>query len=166
MSARGGRPVVHLLCGLNGAGKTTYARQLAERLPAVRFGLDAWMLRLYPDVRYDDAAYPGLAAACQEVIRETALQVLRAGTDVVFDWNQWSRDRRAYWREWAVSAGYAARLHHVRVPLETAVARAEARTAARRPGAHPLDAAGVRHLARLFEPPGPDEGLPVTLVEG
>ena len=35
-------PRVHLLAGLNGAGKTTFARQLEADLPAVRFTLDEW----------------------------------------------------------------------------------------------------------------------------
>ncbi|NJC23977.1 putative kinase [Arthrobacter pigmenti] len=43
-------PRVHLLCGLNGAGKTTYARQLEHELPAVRFSLDEWMLHLFPEL--------------------------------------------------------------------------------------------------------------------
>jgi hypothetical protein len=43
---------VHLLCGLNGAGKTTLARKLEASLPAVRFNLDDWMLRLYPGLHY------------------------------------------------------------------------------------------------------------------
>jgi predicted kinase len=33
-------PEIHLLAGLNGAGKTTRARRLADTLPAVRFSLD------------------------------------------------------------------------------------------------------------------------------
>lgn len=44
---------VHLLCGLPGAGKTTYAARLAAENSAVRFSLDEWMLRLYPWT-YDD----------------------------------------------------------------------------------------------------------------
>ncbi|MDA3648488.1 ATP-binding protein [Saccharopolyspora indica] len=157
--------VVHLLCGLNGGGKTTYARHLAEQLPAVRFGLDEWMLRLYPH-RYDTAEYAMRAEVCKELIWETALQVLRTGTDVVLDWNQWSRARRAQWRARAMDAGFAVRLHYVRVPLETAVARAEARTADGEPGAHPLDAAAVRHLASIFESPAVDEGLPMIVIDG
>lgn len=38
---------IHLLAGLNGAGKTTFARHLEATIPAVRFSLDEWMLRLY-----------------------------------------------------------------------------------------------------------------------
>ncbi|MFG2228344.1 AAA family ATPase [Streptomyces sp. NPDC048644] len=109
--------VVHLMCGLNGAGKTAYARRLAEQLPAVRFGLDEWMLRLYP-YRYDTAKYAEQAEVCKELI-------------------------------W-----------------ETAVARAEARTAAGGPGAHPLDGTAVRHLASIFEPPTADEEIPTTVIDG
>jgi predicted kinase len=50
-------PRVHLLAGLNGAGKTTFARHLEADLPAVRFTLDEWLLRLH-GLRYDDPRYP------------------------------------------------------------------------------------------------------------
>jgi len=33
-------PTVHLLCGYNGVGKTTYAKHVEKVLPAVRFSLD------------------------------------------------------------------------------------------------------------------------------
>ena len=38
---------IHLICGSTGAGKTTYALQLAEKLYAVRFSIDAWMAALF-----------------------------------------------------------------------------------------------------------------------
>ncbi|HEY2792851.1 MAG TPA: ATP-binding protein [Micromonosporaceae bacterium] len=147
---------VHLLCGLNGAGKSTYARGL----PAVRFGLDEWMLRLYP-LRYDDPAYALHATEVQELIWETAVQVLAAGVDVVLDWNCWSRARRRQWRDRAVEAGFDVLLHHIDVRLEVAVARAVDR---RDPGSHEVDEAGVRHLAALFEPPVPDEDIEIRTV--
>src|SRR5215831_19511334 len=50
---REGIPTVHLLCGLNGAGKTTYAVRLAEARGAVRFSLDEWLLMIHPEIRYD-----------------------------------------------------------------------------------------------------------------
>jgi len=39
-------PEIHLLAGLNGAGKRSHARHLEASLPAVRFSLDEWMLQL------------------------------------------------------------------------------------------------------------------------
>jgi predicted kinase len=88
-----GTASVHLLAGLNGAGKSTHARRLERACPAVRFTLDEWMLRLH-QVCYNDPRYPALAERCKDLIWDTALQVLATGTDVVLDWNQWSRARR------------------------------------------------------------------------
>jgi len=158
-------PRVHLLCGLNGAGKTTHARWLAETLPGVTFSLDEWMLRSYP-LRFDDPRYPPLAAACKELIWDMACQVLRCGVDVILDWNQWSRERRRSWRTRVEAAGWRPVLHHVRVPVEVAVARGTARSA-RGPGdSHHLTADGIRHLATIFEPPSADEGMEIIEIMG
>ncbi len=153
-------PTVHLLAGRNGSGKTRLARELELRCPAVRFTLDEWMLRLHR-LRFDDPAYGELAAECRELIWETARQVLATHTDVVLDWNLWSREQRATWRDRAQAAGARPVLHHVRVPLEVAISQAAAR---RDPYAHDLDRAGIEHLSGLFEEPGSDEQLEIRIV--
>lgn len=172
MTARSCRSTVHLLAGLNAVGKTTYARRLAADLPAVRFTLDEWMLRLYA-LRFDDPAYPERAARCQELIWDTAVEVLDAGSDVVLDWNQWSRERRAFWRDRAQRSGHDVVLHHIQATVDTAVRRAAARSAAQQQAAtaggdplpvHDLDEAAVRHLAELFEMPDDAEGLQIRSV--
>ena len=124
-----GHPTVHLLCGLPGAGKTTLARQLEAGLPAVRFSLDEWMLRLYPDLHFASGNYGELAETCKLLIWDTARQALNVGTDVVLDWNQWSRERRAVWAGRAEAAGAAVVVHYVRTPLETSIERAAVRAA-------------------------------------
>src|SRR5206468_2276287 len=80
----------------------------------------------------------------------TATQVLRTGSDVILDWNQWSRQRRAEWRDRAQASGWAVVLYHLDVSVERAVRRAQERESAL---GHDLDEGGVRHLAALFEPP-------------
>lgn len=153
-------PRVHLLCGLVAAGKTTHARRLEGEVPAVRFTLDEWMLRLY-GLRYDDPEYVARLDGCTSLVWDTASQVLRLGHDVVLDWNQWSVDRRRAWRERAESAGFRVLLHHLDVPLGTAIARALGRDAA---GVHLIDEAGVRHSAAIFQPPTPDEGIEILTI--
>ena len=39
----------HLIHGFLGAGKTTFARELEQNIPAIRFSHDEWMTRLYGD---------------------------------------------------------------------------------------------------------------------
>lgn len=155
---------VHLLAGLNGAGKSTHARRLQHECPAVRFTLDEWMLRLH-QLRYDDPRYPELAANCQDLIWDLALQVLATGTDVVLDWNQWSRTRRETWRDKALASGHHPVLHYLPVPVETAISRVEHRRRQAFDDAHILDGNAVRHLARLFEAPTTDEGVEVRVID-
>jgi protein-L-isoaspartate(D-aspartate) O-methyltransferase len=154
------RPVTHLLCGLPASGKTTYARALSENRGAVRFTLDEWMLRLY-GLSYDDPEYAERSETCQHLIWDIALQLLRLGRDVILDWNQWSRERRARWRDRAGAEGFPVELHFLDVPLQTAIRRAQDRSDA---WSHDIDAGGVEHLASLLEVPSEDEGIPIWRI--
>ena len=151
---------MHLFAGLNGAGKTTFARRLERELPAVRFSLDEWMLRLQGPA-FDDPRYPEAATRCRDLIWDTATQVLHTHTSVVLDWNQWSRVRRAEWVSRTEQLGVPCVLHYVTVPLRVAVEQATTRMDAM---SHQLDGDDVRHLSELFEPPEENEGFSLDLV--
>jgi predicted kinase len=155
---------VHLLCGLLGAGKTTYAKRLATDVGGVRFTLDEWMLRLY-GLRHDDPRYVAHLEPCQDLIWDVAVQVLSLSHDVVLDWDQWSRERRARWASRARDLRYDVLLHYLDVPIETSVARVLSRTSEGDPFSHQIDEAGARHFAGIFEPPTVAEGLDILLVE-
>ena len=45
-----------------------------------------------------------------------------------------------------------------------AITQAASRAAADTPGAHILDADAIRHLATIFEEPGEDEGIAITII--
>lgn len=158
------QPVVHLLCGLNGAGKTTLARQLEDGLPGVRFTLDEWMLRCFPGLPYDSDEYGRKAETCKDLMWDVALQVMRTGSDVILDWNQWNRERRAFWRDRAVEAGLSVCLHYIRRSVEVAVGQAEERVALNTPWVHRLTASQIREFTEIFEEPTNDEGIRIILV--
>ena len=65
-------PTAHLIHGFLGAGKTTFARQLEQRIPAIRFSHDEWMARLYgvdPPVERFEELYQRVWVQMEEVWR-------------------------------------------------------------------------------------------------
>ena len=153
---------VHLLYGLSGSGKSTLAKQLCDDGAAVRFTLDEWMIRLYPELSYDDPAYGQRADRVRELIWAVAEQVLATGADVVLDWNSWSQARRAWAVQHARAVGAEVVLHWLTTGVGESNRRLAARAAAKPPYSHPLTAAGNAHLQTLMESPGPAEGCRIV----
>lgn len=93
-------PVVYLLCGLTGSGKTTYARRL-EAGGAVRLSVDEEVYARhgrygvdYPMSEYFDRERPVV-----EELRRRLVELVGSGHDVVLDYGLWRRsDRDAYKR--------------------------------------------------------------------
>lgn len=150
---------MHLLYGVSGSGKTSRAQELCEGGRAVRFTLDEWMIRLYPDLDFASPEYGARTEAVKDLIWSVAEQVLYAGTDVVLDWNSWSRQRRA----WAILRARAidaeVHLHWLRTSVEEASGRAAQRARAGTSYAHHVTRADNEHLATLMEPPSESEGV-------
>jgi len=70
-----------LVCGLPGAGKTTVAGDVVDRLDAVRLRTDVVRKDLFEDPTYSEAE----TDAVYESVRERADAALAAGEDVVLD---------------------------------------------------------------------------------
>jgi predicted kinase len=93
-------PVVYLLCGLTGSGKTTYAKRL-EAAGAVRLTVDEEVHARhgrygvdYPASEYFDRDRPVV-----EELRRRLVELVESGRDVVYDHGMWRRsDREAYKR--------------------------------------------------------------------
>jgi predicted kinase len=145
---------VHIVCGFLGAGKTTFSKQLAERLGAVRFSIDELYLRLFaqgPTYELDQAALDRLIAALEPLWLETA----RAGVDVVLDFGCWSRRFRDSLRTQAHAAGSQSRLYWLRCSDQLAVERCLSRNGA--PDAFLISEQGYWELRARFEAPAAEE---------
>ena len=79
---------IHMVCGLTGAGKSTYSEALRRGLRAVRFSVDEWNARLFFPDRDPSSDfewfYDRVQRSCAQM-RDTAEQVLEAGRPVIFD---------------------------------------------------------------------------------
>jgi predicted kinase len=125
-------PLVHLVCGSTGAGKTTYAKALAEQFGAVTFSIDQWMAALFwmdSSMPIDPAWAMVRVGRCYDQIWTIAAQVAGRGTPVVLDLGfSKAADRRRF-AGLAAQAGLEVELHFLDVPAEARWTRVGRRNA-------------------------------------
>jgi predicted kinase len=129
---------LHVVFGPCGAGKTTYAHDLARRQGAVAFVLDEWGARLFgPDVQgpIDFGWMLERLGRCNALIWSTATAVLAAGASVVLDIGAMRRADRERIRERiaeiAKESGLSVQWHFVDAPQEVRRARVAGRNLAK-----------------------------------
>ena len=115
--------MIHLVCGPIGAGKTTYAKQLAKEKNAIRFSEDEWLAKLFvPDAPEDLLEQPmqvvGIWATekyqrCRSQIWLVCQQLLENNMSVVLDGAAANKEQRDMFRKKAEDFNVEFELHYV-----------------------------------------------------
>ena len=119
-SSSGGRLII--VCGLPGAGKTTYAQRLEGQLGAIRLCPDEWMEALSIDV-WDES----MRAKLEGLQWRLAQKLLLPGLTVIIEWGTWGRLERDALRLRARELGAAVELHYLSAPVEVLFERLQRR---------------------------------------
>jgi predicted kinase len=112
---------LHVIFGPQGAGKSTYAKDLARRLPAVGFAIDDWMGRLFGPDMPEPLEFQWMmdrVERCEAQIWSTAAGVLAAGTSVVMDLGLMRRSDRQRVAQIAEAVEIPLQFHFVTAPAE------------------------------------------------
>jgi predicted kinase len=110
--------MIHLICGSVGAGKTTYALALSNRLGAMHLSIDDWMVTLFsPDMPQplDWGWITERVARCERQIVAMALQLGRLGVPSILDLGLLRADDRQRVAIQATAAKLTVQLHFVDV---------------------------------------------------
>jgi predicted kinase len=142
------RPRLILVCGLPGAGKTTHARALEDKLHAVRFSPDEWMSALAIDL-YDEPA----RSRIEQLQWSFCERLLTLGLAVIVEWGTWSRAERDALRDRAHELGAAAELHYLFAPEEVLFERVRNRGMEN----PPIERESLARWFRQFEAPSREE---------
>ena len=154
-------PLIHLICGSTGAGKTTYARELAIRIGGVHFSIDEWMAALFW-MDNPEASDPAWAIErverCMVQIWAVVRQVATRGVPCVLDFGFGMADLRARFANLAREADLTVRLHVLDIPAEERWRRVQQRNA---DGSGQLAFAITREMfdfvETMWHPPTADE---------
>lgn len=106
-------PRLIIVCGLSGAGKTTHAKMLEEKLAAIRFCPDEWMEMLLLDL-YDEERRAKIEALQWKLGQD----LLARGLTVIIEWGTWGRSERDTLRLGARAFGAVVELYHLSAPVD------------------------------------------------
>jgi predicted kinase len=137
-----------LICGLPGSGKTTLAKELAPKVPAVRLSPDEWKHDLGIDY-YDERRRVQL----EHRLWRLAQELLTLGQSVILENGFWSREERDGLRLSARALGVAVELHYLEAPVEELWRRLQVRNDEARPGVVPIKREHLQRWALQFEAP-------------
>lgn len=116
-------PVLVVMVGLPGVGKTHRAMELEAELGALRLTPDEWMIPLYGDPVADGRRY-----VVEGRLLWVARRALSLGVSVILDFGLWVRDERRALRAFAGSYGAEFRMVHLQVERDLQVRRLQQRS--------------------------------------
>ena len=154
-------PTVHLVTGNVGAGKTTYAIALAQKVGGVRFSTDEWMVTLFhPDMRnvMDMPWTMERIDRLENQVWKLIEQLVARGIDAVLDLGLSKKSHRDKQRERARALGIASKLHFLDVDLATRTSRVSKRNAEKRESfSFEVTPEMITFMEGWFERPAEDE---------
>ena len=154
-------PVLHMVCGKIGAGKSTLMRQLSQAAATVLIGEDTWLAALYPGEIHELPDYVRSAGRLKQAMAGHVVALLEAGVSVVLDFPANTVSNRNWMRGIFEAAGAAHTLHFLDVPDAVCKQRLHARNAS---GEHPFETTDAQFdlISSHFVAPSETEGFEVV----
>lgn len=141
-------PTLIMLVGIPGAGKTTYAKNMAQALNALHVSSDGIRKELRPN---DDWYHPEDNGKVYEIMFGRTLDALANGQDVIYDATNVSRKDRASIIH-QCPRYVKIECHIIWAPIEMCIERDAARE-------HPVGKETIDKMLKRFQAPYYDEGI-------
>lgn len=153
------------LCGKMAAGKSTLARELAERRAAILLVQDELLGHLFPGEITDMAGFFDRSQRLRNAITPQVCAVLSKGISVVLDFPGNTRAQRAWFREIFERAHVEHELHFIDASDAVCKRQLGERSRHLPPGTPWTTAAEFDMVTAYFQPPSEDEGFNVVRHE-
>jgi predicted kinase len=149
------KPVLYLMCGLPGSGKTTTAKEIASKQAALRFNADEWILSIYGH-ELERPERDTVRDSIEALQWQTAKQALSLGCNVILDWGFWSRSERDQYRNEAEALGAEVKVIYLDFSIDELWQRISQRPESTKGTLH-ITKEELEKWATMFEAPNKDE---------
>lgn len=145
------------LCGKMSAGKSTLAKELAQRDNAVLLVLDDFLERLFPGQIVDIASFVTYSTRIRDALAPHICSLLSMGISVVLDFPGNTRNQRSWFRQLCQHAGAEHELHFIEASDEICKRQLRERSNELPPGTRWTSDAEFDAITAYFESPAADE---------
>ncbi len=149
-------PIVYIICGFIGAGKTTFAKKLEEKTGAVRITKDEWSISIIGN----DPTIDGYAEWDTKIIelsRNVAFQLAEKGIDVIMDEGFWEKETRDKMKRRIEAIGAQVVLYYLDTPIETMRERVVGRNNNLTKDSFKISREMLDNYLKYWQPPSEDE---------
>ena len=158
-------PKLFFLCGKMAAGKSTLARDLAERNNAILLVQDELLESLYPGEITDIPAFVKCSSRLKQALESHVCALLSKGISVVLDFPGNTKAQRAWFRVIFERAHVEHELHFVDASDAVCKSQLKDRSKDLPPGVPWTTEAEFDAITSYFQPPSADEGFNVVRHE-
>ena len=153
------------MCGKMAAGKSTLARDLADRENAVLLVQDELLDRLYPDEITDIPGFVKYSSRLKNALEPHVCALLGKGISVVLDFPGNTKTQRAWFRGMFERANVEHELHFIDASDALCKLQLKDRSRHQPPGTPWTTDAEFEAITAYFQPPSGDEGFNVVRHE-
>jgi len=108
---------IHIVCGPQGAGKSTYSKKLSEEVNGVHLSIDNWMWKLYGEDLPKPLNFSWImerVERCEQQIWSTTEKIAKCGSDVILDLGFMKMKKRQLFMSLAKEQSLSSQLHFVK----------------------------------------------------
>lgn len=120
----------HIICGSTGAGKSTYAKRLADDIGGIHFAIDEWMVALFWKDSPDPIEFAWAmerVSRCEVQIAAMAIQCVKRGVPAILDLGFTKAEHRQKFADIASVEGMDVTLQYLDVPADVRWSRVQSR---------------------------------------
>lgn len=153
------------LCGKMAAGKSTLAKELAERENAVLLVQDEFLEKLFPGEITDISGFLKYSSRLHDALTPHICELLARGISVVLDFPANTKSQRAWFRRICERANVEHELHFVDAPDSLCKSQLKHRSKHLPPGSPWTTEAAFEAVTAYFQPPAEEEAFHIIRHE-
>jgi hypothetical protein len=116
------KPIVYMMLGLPGSGKTTYSKKLQEDLGIQRFSIDVEYFDMVGNNQNEHRDFV-IEKQISLGIKKKVSEILKSGQSVILDYCPWTKSERDKYRKFIEECGAECRIIYFDVPEEELLKR-------------------------------------------